>query len=306
MKFSLAFPVGDITPGEFQNMQAIQEMATALETAEVDACYVTDHPAPSAQWLHDSGLGHDALDPFSVLSFIAAASSKLFLQTNIVVLPYRNPFVTAKAAATVQVLSGGRLIMGTAPGYQKPEFQALGVDFHRRGAIMDDALDTIRRAWAGGSVVKEGLSYSALGNEPRPVPDPAPPIWIGGASKAAIERAARAGDGWCPFFSDPRQSEVNQKNAIRSNQHLAECLQQIHELRETSGRRGSFNLQIGPREKPGFGSGKNVQQYVDAVSALEEIGVTWVAVEPPHRSRAQYIEHVQWFGEEVVSKFTAK
>ena len=224
MKFSFGIPIGDITPGEFQTAQAVAQMGQALEAAGIDACYVTDHPAPSAQWLHTGGLGHDALDPFAGLSFIAAVTTKLMLQTNIVVLPYRNPFLTAKAAATVQVLSGGRLIMGTAPGYQKGEFEALGVDFHKRGAIMDDSLDTIRLAWAGGVVVKEGRNYNAAGNEPRPVPSHPIPIWIGGASDAAVKRAARAGDGWCPFFSDPRQSAVNQENSIQSVEHLRERL----------------------------------------------------------------------------------
>lgn len=302
VKFSMAIPVGDITPGEFQTAHAVREMALALEETGIGACYVTDHPAPSAAWLHSAGLGHDALDPFASLSFIAGLTTTLMLQTNIVVLPYRNPFVTAKAAATVQVLSGGRLIMGTAPGYQKAEFEALGVDFHKRGAIMDEALDTIRLAWAGGAVTKEGRNFKAVGNEPRPAPDPTPPIWIGGASDAAINRAARAGDGWCPFFSDPRQSQVNQDNAIQSLEHLATRLEQIHELREKYGRSGSFDVELGPREQPGFGKPGRVQEYLDAVGALAEAGVTWITVEPPHPSRQAYIDNVRWFGEEVIAR----
>jgi probable F420-dependent oxidoreductase len=302
MKFSMAIPVGDIAPGEFQTASAVREMATALENAGIDACYVTDHPAPSAQWLHNSGLGHDALDPFAALSFVGAVSTRLMLQTNIVVLPYRNPFITAKAAATVQVLTGGRLILGTAPGYQKAEFEALGVDFHKRGALVDEALDTIRLAWAGGAVVKEGRGFNATGNEPRPVPDPAPPIWIGGASDAAVRRAARAGDGWCPFFSDPKQSQVNQENSIQSIEHLGERLKQIHDLRAEQGRTSPFDVQLGPRERPGFGTPDGIQAYVDAVGELEAAGVTWVAVETPHPSRQAYLDHVQWFGEEIVKR----
>ena len=304
MKFSMAIPVGDITPGEFQTMAAVREMAVALETAGIDACYVTDHPAPSAEWLHSGGLGHDALDPFAALAFVASASSTLMLQTNIVVLPYRNPFVTAKAAATVQVLSGGRLILGTAPGYQKGEFEALGVDFHERGKLMDEALDTIRLAWGGGVVVKEGRHFNARGNEPRPTPDPAPPIWIGGASDAAIRRAARAGDGWCPFFSDPRASKINQENAVQSIEHLGEMLARIAELRAEYGRTGPFDVELGPRERPGFGRTDGIQAYIDAIGALTEAGVTWATVEPPHGSRAAYLEHVQWFGEEVVARLS--
>jgi alkanesulfonate monooxygenase SsuD/methylene tetrahydromethanopterin reductase-like flavin-dependent oxidoreductase (luciferase family) len=224
------------------------------------------------------------------------------LQTNIVVLPYRNPFITAKAAATVQVLSGGRLIMGTAPGYQKGEFEALGVDFHKRGVIMDEALDTIRLAWGGGVVTKEGRSFNAAGNEPRPAPSPAPPIWIGGASQKAIERAARAGDGWCPFFSDPRQSKVNQENAVQSIEHLKEMLQQIGELRAQQGRTGVFDVQLGPRERLSYGSSEGVQEYLDAVGALKDAGVTWVAVQAPHPNRQAYIENVEWFGAEVIAR----
>jgi len=302
MKFSMGIPIGDITPGEFQTAQAVAQMGQALEAAGVDACYVTDHPAPSAQWLHTGGLGHDALDPFAGLSFVAAVTTKLMLQTNIVVLPYRNPFLTAKAAATVQVLSGGRLIMGTAPGYQKGEFEALGVDFHKRGAIMDDSLDTIRLAWAGGVVVKEGRNYNAAGNEPRPVPSHPIPIWIGGASDAAVKRAARAGDGWCPFFSDPRQSAVNQENSIQSVEHLRERLGQIAELREQFGRNGPFDVEIGPRERLRFGKSEGLQEYIDAIGTLAEAGVTWAMAEAPHPSRAAWLENVQWFGEEVIAR----
>jgi probable F420-dependent oxidoreductase len=302
MKFSFGIPIGDITPGEFQTAQAVAQMGQALEAAGIDACYVTDHPAPSAQWLHTGGLGHDALDPFAGLSFIAAVTTKLMLQTNIVVLPYRNPFLTAKAAATVQVLSGGRLIMGTAPGYQKGEFEALGVDFHKRGAIMDDSLDTIRLAWAGGVVVKEGRNYNAAGNEPRPVPSHPIPIWIGGASDAAVKRAARAGDGWCPFFSDPRQSAVNQENSIQSVDHLRERLGQIAELREQFGRNGPFDVEIGPRERLRFGKSEGLQEYIDAIGTLAEAGVTWSMAEAPHPSRAAWLENIQWFGEEVIAR----
>lgn len=302
MKFSLSIPVGDITEGEFQTAAAVREMAAVLEEAGVDGCYVTDHPAPDAAWLHSAGLGHDALDPFAVLSFIGACSTTLMLQTEIVVLPYRNPFITAKAAATVQVLSGGRLIMGTAPGYQKGEFEALGVDFHKRGALMDEALETIRLAWAGGVVVKEGRNFNARGNEPRPVPNPTPPIWIGGASDKAVERAARAGDGWCPFFADPRQSKINQESAVKSIEHLGQRIQQIRDMREQLGRSGPFDIQIGPRGQLVFGDAGKLQQYIDIVGELAEVGVTWTNVQPPHPSRQAYIEHVQWFGEEVISR----
>ena len=217
MKFTMDIPVGVITAGEFQTAEAVKSMANALENAGVDACYVTDHPAPSAEWLHANG--HDAIDPFVALSTVAAHTTKLMLHTNILVMAYRNPFLTAKAAASLQVLSGGRFILGAGAGYQTVEFAALGVDFHKRGKLFDEAIDTIHMAWNGGVVVKEGMGFNAIGNEPRPVPQIKPPIWIGGGSPAAVKRAALRGDGWSPFFAAPTMTALCNSWPKTSSKH---------------------------------------------------------------------------------------
>lgn len=300
MKFTVHIPVGEIAPGEFQTFAAIQEMAGALEGAGVDACYVTDHPAPSAEWLHANG--HDALDPFTAFAFVAAASSKLMLHTNILVMAYRNPFLTAKAAATLQVLSGGRLILGAAAGYQKVEFEALGVDFHKRGAIFDEALDLVRHAWAGGAVVKQGMNFNAAGNEPRPALSNPPPIWIGGGSPKAVERAARRGDGWCPFFAAPTMTAANQESGIHSVEQLAENIARLHEMRASFGKTGPFDVAIGARKRLKFGDRDSAEQYCESVAELAKAGVTWTMVDPPHSSRQAYVENVHWFGEEVIAR----
>jgi len=205
MKFTMDIPVGVTTPGEFQTAAAVAEVAQAMEAAGIDACYLTDHPAPDAAWLRQ-GMGHDALDPFTAFGFIAASTKTLQMHTNILVMAYRNPFLTAKMAATLHTLSGGRLILGAGAGYQKTEFEALGVDFHKRGKLFDEAIDVIRMAWAGGAVVYEGMNFNAVGNEPRPSLPTPPPIWIGGGSGKAVERAALKGDGWSPFFAAPTMS----------------------------------------------------------------------------------------------------
>ena len=300
MRFSLEIPVGDITPGEYQTADAIKEMSIALENAGIDACYVTDHPAPSSPWLHANG--HDTLDPFTALAFVACASTRLLLHTNVIVMPYRNPFLTAKAAATLQILSGNRLILGSGGGYQQEEFDALGVDFQKRGALFDEALDVIRLAWAGGSVVKAGRNFNAPGNEPRPVPAVQPRIWIGGGSQKAIERAARRGDGWCPFFSAPTLSKANQESGIQSLAQLSQKIIEISETRARLGRDGQFEIAIGPRVTANFGSKDGAQQYIAALQGLAEVGVTWALIAPSHKSRQSYIENVQWFKEEVISR----
>lgn len=300
MKFTMSIPVGDITPGEFQTAAAIREMVSTLEAAKVDACFVTDHPAPSAEWLHANG--HDALEPFTALGFIAAMTTKLMLHTNILVMAYRNPFVTAKAAATLQTLSNGRLILGAGAGYQKVEFEALGVDFHKRGALFDEALEVIRMAWAGGAVVKQGSNFNAIGNEPRPIPATQPPIWIGGGSGKAVERAARWGDGWSPFFAAPTMTKANQESGIHSVEQLGENIVKAQEMRAALGKTGPFDIAIGSQSKLDYKTRASADAYIASVHELAEVGVTWTMVEPPHPSRQAYVDHVQWFGEEVIAR----
>jgi len=304
MRFSLHAPLGEITPGQFQNMDAVRKIAAGLEAAGIDAGYVTDHPAPSAEWLHANG--HDALDPFTALAFLAAASTRLLLHTYVAVLPYRSPFITAKAAATLQVLSGGRLILGAGAGYQKIEFDALGVDFHRRGALFDEALEVIDLAWRGGAVVKQGSNFNAIGNEPRPVPSPRPPIWIGGATDKAVHRAARWGDGWVPVFAAPTLSKINRETFIQSNDHLREKIALLRELRESMGKPPKIDIAIGPREQLEIGTRSGAERYLESLSEMSESGVTWAVTDIPHPSLEAYLDNVQWFGEEVVARMDSR
>ena len=159
--------------------------------------HVTDHPAPDAKWL-DHG-GHHALDPFVALSFAAAATTDVKLLTNVYIAAYRNPFLGAKSIQSLDILSGGRLILGTAAGYLKPEFRALGIDFDSRGALLDEALDVLTKVLTGEDVAYEGTSFAARGVRLRPVPRPPPPIWVGGNSKPAVRRAVSRAQGWAPF-----------------------------------------------------------------------------------------------------------
>ena len=300
MKFTMDIPTGNIAPGEFQTGAAVSEMAQAMDGAGIDACYLTDHPAPDAKWLHANG--HDALDPFSTLAFIAAKTERLMLHTNIIVMAYRNPFLTAKAAATIQVMSGGRLIVGAGAGYQKAEFDALGVDFHKRGKLFDEAIETIRMAWAGGVVVKEGINFNAVGNEPRPIPTLQPPIWIGGGSPAAIKRAALRGDGWSPFFAAPTMTAANQESGIQTVEQLAEAIKQIAAMRAEVGRSGAFDVAIGAQVRVKELTADNAERYIASVRELAAVGVTWTMVEVPHSSRQQFVESVDWFGREISAK----
>src|SRR5271169_7043869 len=200
MKFTITHPMHShpYNP-ELVTGSGIGAVAGAAELAGFHGFGFTDHPAPTERWLRAGG--HDALDPFVAMGFAAARTTRLRLIPNIVVLPYRNPFVVAKSGATLDLLSGGRFTLAVGVGYLKREFAALGVDFEERSEVFDEALEMIRAIWTTDDVSFEGKHFTASGitAHPRPASDPHPPIWVGGNTAAARRRVAQKGDGWCPF-----------------------------------------------------------------------------------------------------------
>ena len=196
-------------------------LAVAAEKAGFHGFGFTDHPAPSARWL--AAGGHDALDPFVAMSFAAAHTTTLRMIPNIVVLPYRNPFVVAKSGATLDLLSNGRFTLAVGVGYMKKEFAALGVDFEERAALFDEALEVIRGIWTTDDLVFEGRHFEARGitAHPRPVSRPYPPIWIGGNTSAARRRVVAYGDGWCPFPAPAGLAQTARTASIDSVERLA-------------------------------------------------------------------------------------
>src|SRR5439155_14429093 len=126
---------------EFVSGEGLARFARAAEAAGFDGIAFTDHPAPSDKWLNAGG--HDALDPFAALAFVAAVTTRIRLIPNIVVLPYRNPFLVAKSAATIDALSGGRFVLSVATGYLRSEFRSLGVDFERRNELFEESIEVV-------------------------------------------------------------------------------------------------------------------------------------------------------------------
>ncbi|HZO44214.1 MAG TPA: LLM class F420-dependent oxidoreductase [Methylomirabilota bacterium] len=143
----------------------------------------------------------DVLDQLSLMAFVAAKTTRLRLVTSVMIVPYRNPVLTAKALATIDVLSKGRVTLGVGVGWMREEFEALGApDFDRRGAVTDEYIQIFKTLWTRSPASFAGRFYrfDALHSRPHPVQKPHPPIWVGGHSKAALRRAARLGDGWHP------------------------------------------------------------------------------------------------------------
>lgn len=138
-----------------------------------------------------SSMGTHWVDPIATLGFLAAHTTRVMLLTHVYVLPYRHPLMAAKQFATLDHLSGGRMICGVGAGHVEAEFDHLGVDFHRRGSVVDASIPVLGEALTNEFV-------DGFGARPRPVQSPRPPIWVAGSSPAAIRRAGRLADGWLP------------------------------------------------------------------------------------------------------------
>lgn len=281
----------------------VAAVATAAERAGFGGFGFTDHPAPTRRWL-ESG-GHDALDPFVATGFAAAHTTTLRLIPNVVVLPYRNPFLVAKAGATLDVLSGGRFTLAVGVGYLRGEFAALGVDFDDRGAVFEEALEVIRAVWTGDDVTVEGRHVTARGitAHPRPVSDPHPPIWIGGNTAAARRRAARFGAGWCPF---PAPAVLAQTARTAPMETLADLGAAVDDLRrrcealgrDPGGLDVTFANALGGT--PGT-DGFDAAAYLAGIEELAALGVTWLQVPVPGDGLAHALEAIDQFGREVIA-----
>ena len=303
MRFSIQLPTDRVAAGdEFVGARAVTEMARAVEAAGFDACFVTDHPFPNDRWLASGG--HHALDPFVALSFVAAATSALRVQTNITVLGYRNPFILAKAASTLDVLSGGRLILGVAAGYLKREFQALGADFDARNEVADETIRAIKRAWTEEGIELIGRHFAATGNTqlPRPLQQPHPPIWVGGNSERAIRRAVELGDGWIPFPTVGIVKERVRTAEITSMEDFDRRLAYARRHAEAVGRTEPLDVCFVP-----FGLSLSdpdridPSQFAKVIDELGERGVTWVTLNQPHaRTRAEYCDLVAKLGDQLL------
>jgi probable F420-dependent oxidoreductase len=288
VRFSLGLPTDHVDHApEFVTGDAVMECAAGLERLGYDACFVTDHPAPDAKWLAVGG--HHALEPMVALSFAAAATTRLRVQTHIMVLAYRNPMLTAKSVLSLDVLSNGRLILGVAAGYLKPEFAAVGVDFDERNELTDEAIDVLRAALVTDAFAFEGRHFRSRGTtmRPPPVQQPCPPIWIGGNSRAAIRRAVERGDGWVPFPNPAAAARAARTAQLATVDDLADRIAYMREYADSIGKPAPPDICWHPASAPDG----DPAQLADEIAELAEIGVTWCVLGVPEaRTRSQYLD----------------
>jgi probable F420-dependent oxidoreductase len=173
------------------------------EEAGLDSVWVTDHVIVPRDV--DVIYREQMLDPLAMLPWLAGVTERIALGTSVVILPYRSPIPLAKLLASVDVLSGGRLIVGAAIGWMEGEFAALGVPFKERVSRSEEALELMRTLWTQErpelQTARHGLSNVQV--SPMPLQRPRPPIWIGGGSEGAFRRVARLGDGWHATAATP-------------------------------------------------------------------------------------------------------
>ena len=197
MKLGVVLPIWQLTSGEAESL------AVKADELGLDGVFVPDHILAKPATTEAYG-GHWP-DPFSLLAYLAGRTRRIHLGASVIVLPYRNALVTAKAAATVDQVSGGRFIFGIGVGWDEAEFKDLGLPFRERGRMSDDYLRAIKAAWAADVPDYAGryLTFGGATFSPRPAQQPHPPIWVGGApgalSDAPLRRCAELGDCWHPL-----------------------------------------------------------------------------------------------------------
>lgn len=294
MRVSLGLPTHRVDLGdEFISAAAIAELATAAEAAGFDAVFVTDHPFPPTGWLKHGG--HHALDPLVALSFAAAVTSRLRLQTNLFVPAYRNPYVSAKAIATLDALSGGRVILGVGAGYLEPEFDILGASFESRNDDLDAALLAMKAAWAN-EVAGHDL-------RPSPVQQPHPPIWIGGNSKRAIRRAVDLADGWVPMPSPAKAAGALKTPGIETLSDLAERLDYMRSYAAEVGKQPVRDIAFMPSGLDMFsGASVDAGAVVDGIAAMAEVGMTYATLALSADSRKELLSLIELFANDVLPK----
>ncbi len=164
-------------------------------------------------------------EPLAAMAWVAAATQRVRIGTTVLVLPMRNPLHVAKALASIDQMSGGRVILGTAAGWLEAEFDALGVPFAERGPRTDEALEIIRRLWTDDHITADFEVHDAHLRSIRAKPQPVGhlPIWIGGHADVALRRAGRVGDGWHGAFLTPEQTSkrVEKLRALRPDANFA-------------------------------------------------------------------------------------
>jgi probable F420-dependent oxidoreductase len=235
-------------------------------------------------------------DTIATLGLLAGVTERVRLLSHVFVLPYRHPLMSAKSFATLDWLSGGRVIVGVGAGHVEAEFGALGIDYADRGRLLDDAIDVMAAALTDEfpDIDTPTWRVHGVGVAPRPVQQPRPPIWIGGSSKPALRRAAERGDGWLPQGT-PRDQ-------------MSDAIAFVHEHRAACGRTDPISIgaiteffYVG---EPTFDTGPwctagPAGKIAESLHGFRAMGVDHVQVRFKARDVDEIVDQITAFGAEV-------
>jgi len=303
--------------GPLATPDSVLRMATTADALRYDSVFVTDHvvlPASMARSVYPyattgqlaGGAAQDYLEPFALLGWLAHATKRIRLGTSVLVVPYRNPLVTAKMLATLDRLSRGRVILGAGVGWLREEFEALAAPpFEARGAVTDEYLRLMRATWASDPVRFEGTYYrlGAVHALPKPAQTGGIPIWIGGHTDAALKRAGTLGDGWHPIGLRPP--------ALLYPDEYAAKAKQVHAWAQRAGRdpravtltfRCPMEVRSG-RQKAAAGDRPLFQGTAEEVAgdikSYAALGVSHFVFDPTHQELGKVLSNMERFADEV-------
>jgi probable F420-dependent oxidoreductase len=230
------------TRGPLATSEGIAAMARRAEALGFAHLSLSDHVivprsidsrypySESGEWA--GAASGDCFEQFTELAWLAAITTKPRLITAVAVIPYRGAVHTAKIAATIDVLSEGRMVVGIGAGWLREEFEALGSPpFEERGRVTDEYLQAFKILWTEDAPRFEGrhVRFSNISFLPKPVQKPHPPIWVGGESPPALRRTVRYGDAWFPIGNNPR-------HPLDTAARLAAGIKRLHQVAEQNGR----------------------------------------------------------------------
>ena len=222
MKFGIVLP----NFGQDATRLSIVDTTLAAEGMGYDSVWVTDHLALPQSDAKQYALIYEAI---TTLSYLAGSTGRIRLGISALVLPQRNPVEIAKELATLDVLSGGRVILAAGIGWSAPEYGNLGQDFHNRGKRMDEALKVLRTLWRGNKTATyhgKYYNFDQVAFEPQPIQAGGPPLWVAGDSAAALKRAIYYADGWHPHMKTPEDltAALNPARALIGTRPFTICL----------------------------------------------------------------------------------
>ena len=278
-----------------EDVQSILKLGARAEELGFDSVWVSEHVF-NVSYVYDRLGSKPYYEPLAMLSYLAATTNRVGLGTSVLVLPYHNPIRLAKTAATLDVMSGGRLLLGVGVGVIEQELEAMGSSPTERGAITDEAIAVMKELWTQEDPSFQGRyhSFSGMKFSPKPLQKPHIPFLIGGVSRAAIRRAVRLGNGWHPTALPPEE--------------LSEGIRYLGERAQAAGRAASevpisVSIPLGEGGTGRYSLGRDPAEMLQKAHTYESLGVERMVISPGTGDPQEMASAMEMLAREVLPAF---